>query len=306
MLVTLAGDLHHYRRHESTGNLTTHKITAGGGGSFLHPTHGQKVDQIDVGSKDGLAQFVQKAEFPECQKSKKLAFKNILFPLINPRFGLVTGFAYLMVAWVLHGELREYFQAIPIRLGNIPEICLITLRELAKDPSGIAWVAAIFLGFVFFTDTHKKVFKYAAGSFHASSHLFINLMIGWFITRTVIHSFSLPPESLSQMTVSGLGVFLSGYILGSLVMGLYLLVSLSLFGRHSNEAFSSLKIQDYKNFLRLHIDSNGRLTIYPFGIRCVPREWVAAQNPGNDDPKLVPKGKKGIEVCLIEEPIEVA
>ena len=288
----LAGDLHHYHRHESTGNLTTHKITAGGGGSFLHPTHGQRVDQIDVGSKDGLTQFVQKAEFPECQTSKKLAFKNILFPLINPRFGLVTGLAYLMVAWVLHGELSEYFQAIPIRLGNIPEICLITLRELAKDPSGIAWVAAIFLGFVFFTDTHKKVFKYAAGSFHAFSHLFINLMIGWFITRTVIHSFSLPPETLSQMTVSGLGVFLGGYFFGSLVMGLYLFVSLNLLGRHSNEAFSSLKIQDYKNFLRLHIDSNGKLTIYPFGIRCVPREWVAAQNPGKNDPKLVPKGKK--------------
>src|SRR6185295_8164743 len=36
--VFIAGDLHHYRRHEAE-DKSTQKITAGGGGAFLHPTH---------------------------------------------------------------------------------------------------------------------------------------------------------------------------------------------------------------------------------------------------------------------------
>jgi len=36
--VYLAGDLHHYRRHATDGD-DRQKITAGGGGAFLHPTH---------------------------------------------------------------------------------------------------------------------------------------------------------------------------------------------------------------------------------------------------------------------------
>jgi len=88
-------------------------------------------------------------------------------------------------------------------------------------------------------------------------------------------------------------------------MGVYLVVSLLGFGRHANEAFSALRIQDYKNFLRLHIDPSDRLTIYPFGIPRVPRHWRAAPHPGPGAPKLLPEGHQPIEVALIEPPIEV-
>lgn len=39
--VFLSGDLHHYRRHEESSKESgVQKIIAGGGGAFLHPTHG--------------------------------------------------------------------------------------------------------------------------------------------------------------------------------------------------------------------------------------------------------------------------
>jgi len=75
--------------------------------------------------------------------------------------------------------------------------------------------------------------------------------------------------------------------------------------RHSNEAFSSLRIPDYKNFLRLHIERAGGLTIYPIGIEQVPRVWTAAVNPTSDKPQLVPGGNQQITVHLIEPPIQV-
>merc|ERR1712110_430800 len=51
------------------------------------------------------------------------------------------------------------------------------------------------------------------------------------------------------------------------------LTLMSLLGRHLDEAFSSLRIEDYKNFLRLHIDKTGTLTMYAVGIDKVPKDW---------------------------------
>ena len=54
---------------------------------------------------------------------------------------------------------------------------------------------------------------------------------------------------------------------GANSLGLYLLLSLNLFSRHTTEAFSSLRIEDYKNFLRMRIDPDGGLTIFPIGVQ---------------------------------------
>jgi hypothetical protein len=76
---------------------------------------------------------------------------------------------------------------------------------------------------------------------------------------------------------------------------------MNIFGRHDNEAFSALKIQDYKNFLRLHIDEKGTLTIYPIKIQRASRKWRAREKNENDNSFIVPEG--GTKPELIEPPI---
>ena len=56
---------------------------------------------------------------------------------------------------------------------------------------------------------------------------------------------------------------------------------MQVFGRHSNEAFSSLRIQDYKQWLRMHFAADGTLTIFAIGIDRVPRRTP-------DDPRATP------------------
>jgi hypothetical protein len=73
------------------------------------------------------------------------------------------------------------------------------------------------------------------------------------------------------------------------VMGSYLLIALNSFGRHWNEAFSSLRIEDHKGFLRLKIDATGRLTVYPIVLDKVPHDEHA-----------------GLQSKLAESPIELA
>lgn len=67
------------------------------------------------------------------------------------------------------------------------------------------------------------------------------------------------------LAVSGIGGASAGF-----AMGLYLLVMLNRFGFHWNEAFSSLRLRDYKNLLRLRIDAQGGLHLHAIGIRQVP------------------------------------
>ncbi|MEM7347130.1 MAG: metallophosphoesterase, partial [Chloroflexota bacterium] len=306
VLVTLSGDLHHYRRHESVGEtLPIHKITAGGGGAFLHPTNGPDVSSITIGPEGSETHLNLKAEFPTRAESNRMTFSNLLFPILNPSFGLVTGFAYLMIIWLLTSELDVGLQDIPFTLGNISTLFELTLHAIVSKPSILAWGIIIVAAFTFFTDSDSKLFRYLAGSIHGFSHLIACLFIGWGVIREVSHTFDMAQGTFIRFIASGAGVFIGGYLAGGILMGIYLFISLYFFGNHLNEAFSSLKIEDYKNFLRLHIDSDGKLTIYPIGIKKVPRSWVLAPDPGLNDPKLVPANNETIEVALMEPPIKV-
>jgi hypothetical protein len=98
-------------------------------------------------------------------------------------------------------------------------------------------------------------------------------------------------------------MFVGGWIVGSLIMGLYLLVSLNVFGRHSEEAFSSMRIEDFKHFLRLHVASDGTLTIYPIKIERVPRRWRDRRAGDATPSRVVPDEPFRVE--LVEAPIVV-
>ena len=114
----------------------------------------------------------------------------------------------------------------------------------------------------------------------------------------------LPNRPLAQFVLGGTIVFVAGWVVGSIVMGLYLLISLNVFGRHSEEAFSALKIQDYKHFLRLHVKADGTLTIYPIKIDRVPRAVARPRDERDDTPShIVPAEPLVAE--LIEPPIVI-
>jgi hypothetical protein len=85
-------------------------------------------------------------------------------------------------------------------------------------------------------------------------------------------------------------------------MGIYLFISLNVFGRQANEAFSALKIPDFKNFLRIRIEQNGDLTIFPIGIRRVPRKWKR-RGEGTDGSAYVPDDNDAAAPELIERPL---
>jgi len=87
-------------------------------------------------------------------------------------------------------------------------------------------------------------------------------------------------------------------------MGLYLFISLNFFGRHSDEAFSALRQQDYKNFLRLHISKEGELEVFPIGLAKVPRRWKNNPDASPYEPRWLPVDSE-LKAHLIEPAIKI-
>jgi len=268
--VFISGDLHHYRRHAAEDG--TQKITAGGGGAFLSPTHGSNVDCIQEEDLDGTVRrrFRQAACWPDVVTSGKLCWGNLLFPIYNPLFGGLTGPLYAVLAGVGLGNAVEG--------KSVSRIYLEGAYALLAQPDVLIIFMAVLAGFVLFTDTHSRTYRWTAGVAHGLLHLVSALILGVVAIRlTEMNGFEV--QAPWRPLAVGFLVLLAGWVWGSFLMGVYLLVSLNVFGRHSNEAFASVRIEDWKHFLRLHIDEAGALTIYPIGIRRVERKGVMGTDP---------------------------
>jgi len=89
-------------------------------------------------------------------------------------------------------------------------------------------------------------------------------------------------------------------------MGIYLWFSNIFFGAHSNEVFSCQSIPDYTNFLRLPIDKNGKLTIFPVGVHKICSKWKLNQAARDGAAWFEPSDEKINQLAhLIETPIPV-
>jgi len=301
--VYLTGDLHHYRRHEETHESAgqgepVQKITAGGGGAFLHPTH---EDDFSVLREEAITDevrprsFAVRATYPSTAQSSRLAWRNLLFPFKNPKFGVVPATVYLMTAWLIGASAADVTPTNPWQAFKV------TVDAFATHPGLALWCAGIVLLFLAFTDTHSRLYRVLGGLAHSAAHFTAMFYLGWGTLDLATRW--LGPSGVLRTALAGLGTFAGGWIAGSVIMGVYLLVSVNVFGRHSEEAFSGLRIEDFKHFLRLHVGPDGRLTVWPVKIERVPRRWRSRVEGDLTMSRVVPDEPLTAE--LIEPPIRI-
>ncbi|WP_047863257.1 metallophosphoesterase [Archangium gephyra] len=306
----LAGDLHHYRRHEDPEGKQ--KIIAGGGGAFLHPTHAPAARRL----RD---KYVQKKSFPDEKTSRKLAWQNLLLIRHSPLFGLMTGALYLLLALATYTEIGGY------GLTQLPQVLSAVASSVVTRPWSFVLGMSTLGGLVGFADKAFGRWRWLAGGLHGLAHVTAAFLVAWGGMYFTANGLGICQEILPGNTILVPGAtlcaagwkhvwakfflgafftFLGGFLVGPFIMGLYLMVSVNGFKAHSNEAFISLAIPDFKNFLRLRIDKDGQLTVFPVGLERVPRQWkqthasphAPAYEP--DDPEATPPE-------LIEPPIRV-
>jgi hypothetical protein len=128
------------------------------------------------------------------------------------------------------------------------------------------------------------------GLIHGFIHLTMIFLSYWIILKINSEMASYFDYKISINPISdkidifpfiGIGflIFIFGWFVGSMIMGFYLFVTLNLHRwitgfpiLHSNEAFSALKIQNRKGFLRFRITPD-RLDAFFIGIKDIPTDW---------------------------------
>ncbi|MDC0709963.1 hypothetical protein POL68_15925 [Stigmatella sp. ncwal1] len=284
--VFLAGDLHHYRRHADAEGRQ--KITAGGGGAFLHPTH------LPGRHPTSLEGFTPRKSFPTAEESRRLCWRNLGLVKSNPRFGILSGLLYMLLAWALAVNIGT--ASLSAALGHVAGAALST-------PSSALACLFTVVGLIAFADRKFGRWRWLAGLMHSLAHLGAAFLIAWGASHLLGTALNLPFRSPQRDLLSALLIFAGGFLAGPSIMGLYLLLSLNVFGAHANEAFSSLAIPDWKNFLRLRIAPDGRLWIYPVGIRRVPRAWKPGETVREPEWVADPKDRRATPPVLIEPPL---
>src|SRR5262249_12637269 len=154
-----------------------------------------------------------KTSWPDVTTSARLAWRNLRFGWINPRFGLTTAVVYLLVAW-----------AVAANLPRTPDLGIVraTLRALVQGPGAGMLILSLVGAFVLFTDRHSKVQRYVGGVLHAGAHIAAIFAIGW-SAHAALAGHDGPLAALAK----GVLVAAGGYLIGPIVMGLYLLISLN-------------------------------------------------------------------------------
>lgn len=284
LVATFAGDLHHYAHYcqQDKDQEGKHKFTAGGGGAFMHPTHNLKKEVIleQQGGENAEVLSLQ-ATFPSRQQSRALAWRNILFVVLNWRYCLGMAAIYLVLAWLVQsvadiGDTGTLTLMQRLRhTTTLGEAVTAIGRTLQFAPAVVLGCAAIVGGFVAFTDvtSGKTNWLYVLGGIHGLVHVanfFALLWLFAYINQQLLHLYV---NTFLQAAVFTVEMLLGGSLVAGLVMGLYFIITNLLFRIHDNEAFSSLHYPHFKNFLRLHI-TEGQLHIYPVGIRKVTTQWA--------------------------------
>jgi hypothetical protein len=238
-----------------------------------------------LGVRFGRAQPEQAAplyplahEFPPARLSWSATLGNVAFLLHNPRFGMATGLLYLALAWLMPPPRPEAWAAADGVTGALVSVGLAGLADLTAAPARMLLFLLVLIAFWAFTDTHRPVFRFMAATAHGGAHLLGALVVtlaaqelcrpveGALAGRGLLPAVAAAGERLAEWAA----IVIGGYATGSFIMGFYLLISCGLFGRHGNEAFSALRIQDQKHFLRMRLHRGG-LEVFVLAIERVAR-----------------------------------
>jgi calcineurin-like phosphoesterase family protein len=316
--IILAGDLHHYCRYENAGTAEQ-LIVSGGGGAYLVGTHHlpRKIDELSRTEEDIVDPNVPEASrarrtaqggvdaiprepdefiagdfpYPSRTDSRRLALGALLiaFRRANWPFGLFVGALYWLAAW-------------PPRQTLFDDSTRVIVAEAAT--------ALICVGFAVFGNSGSRILRTAWGLALALAEIAMAVWLAWELRpQSRVGSFivSMLPWSdmIASYVLAALLVLLGG-LAGATIVGLYLVISDLCFGWHRNEVFAAQSIIDYRNFLRMKIEEDGSLLIFPIGLRRVPRKWRARPNPElrQQGPRYEP-ADAALRPHLIEGPIRI-
>jgi hypothetical protein len=298
LVLILAGDLHHYARYvDDVGER--HRITAGRGGAFLYPTH-QLEDSLELKGADGSELRAHlEAAFPSALTSRRISWGAILFAAKNLWFVILPGLLYALGGWLLASRIHVSGEDFGDGLVNA-DLADVSYG-LLRSPGALIFAVLLWLAVFGFCDVRPTLRRAVISFFHTVAHIAAMVLLVWLFGGSVGLLGDNSLQGLQTVLLSWMAV--SGAVFGSLVFGTYLTVCAAWLSCHANEAFSAQQLETHKNFLRLRIAGDGRLEIFPLGLRRVCKNWTLAPEGLLGESWFMPDQK--LEPVLIEGPIAI-
>ncbi len=292
VLLYLKSGRHHYCRYAEEDG-PSHHITSGGGGAFLHPTH-QLPEHLELPRSASPGRYRRAAIYPAAQVSKRLRKRVWLLPPYNLPLAAVFGGVQILLAFMLGLHLDD--RHVDLGLGDL-------WVAVWRSPTAFLLILLMVLtlgAMVRFAHEATGLTRLLLGLVHSSLQL-VTVAVVMVAASALSSAFGLEGLPALGAFLGMVGVL--GGVGGTLGMSGYLWATNCL-GFHGNEAYAPLHHADLKHFLRLHIDADGGLTVYPVGIDQVGRKWRLVPDAPDDAPWFEPVGPEP-EAHLIEEPVRI-
>jgi hypothetical protein len=288
--LVLSGDTHHYARYSSSHG--TQYVTSGGGGAFLHGTH-----QLPASITADWMQYAQEKLtleicHPVAAKSRALLVGDFKFPFLNYGFAATLGLFYALMGYVLSLAPR----------CDLAVISLLVLFAGFFSYSGYQEDAFNWRSIVFWKTT-------ILSGLHALAHFVALLLLTWLVIAIDSRLWSLlhhGPWWLWLLEFA-LPTILGGGFLAGLIFGANLYVTCRYLNMNHNDAFSAMRLDSYRHFLRIKIVGD-QITVYPIGVDVVPRRHEWRDNPAAAGDATVSRflPPAGFAAKLIERPIVIS
>jgi hypothetical protein len=225
---------------------------------------------------------------------------------------LLVGGIYALFALVLAASLRDRSTGL---LDNFNRRGRVQMLGDALTPRFFALSALLFLSLIAraeveaATPARKRWKRSLYGSLHAAAH------VGPAVAATLaalrgLKRISFPDNGFwPGYTAAGI-VFCFGWQWGRSVLATNDFIAHRIDPRqHANDVFAPQAIEGYKGFIRLRLDANGGMTLFPIGVTQVVRDW-RLKKPTNDERELCEpwyEPASGIppQPELIEEPVSL-
>ncbi len=282
LALVLTGDRHHYARYEPVGDdAAPTRITAGGGGAYLSPTH--TLDRtLDLRSLDHDASVpYERAEiYPREQDSRRLANGVLKLARLNPSFAALLGAIYVLLGLAMLGALNAGDGALLDGVdgfgGFVSEAAGGLIIVLAALLFGGVFGATDITPDALETKTGRRGATQLARVLVSLAHTLIHLLLAAVL---VYLAASIAPDDVPIVAwlLSSVALFAAGFAIGATVFAVVLLAIHRIRGpkapEAANQVFTAQSIADYKNLVRMRFAADGSVTLYPLGVDRIGRDW---------------------------------
>ena len=313
LVMTITGDLHHYARYEPRDDPDAPtRVTAGGGGAYLSPTHtlSPELDlrSLDHAEHESVA-YERAQVYPRAPDSSRLANGILKLARLNPSFAQLLGGLYVLLGLAMLGALN----------GGAGGLFATATRDgfdgfLSGAVGGMTLVviALIFFGLLGGTDIVPRPLEPSSGVVrltklarvgvalaHTALHVAIGVLALWAVVQIA------GDRPLLIWPLGLVALFAAGTALGATLFGAVLLAIHRVRGAKAweaaNQVFTGQSIADYKNLVRMRFAADGSLTVYPLGVDRIGRGW-RFQGRDGVGPRFAPGGAPPV-VHPIDEPL---